>query len=60
MQVANLDLPICLTPNAYFLPSCNGGIIQKINDIVKKLGEHSHTQVEMCNQLIMQFAIRES
>ncbi len=45
MQVANSKLPICLVPNAYFLPSCNGGII---SDIVKILNEHSHTQVEMC------------
>jgi hypothetical protein len=48
MQVGNLDQPICVAPNAHFLPSYNGNIIQKINDILKKLGEHSHTQVEMC------------
>ncbi len=48
MQVANLELPICLVPNAYFLSSYNDNIIQKISDIVKKLGEHSHTQVEKC------------
>jgi len=43
--MANSELPICLVPNVCFLPSCNGGII---SDIVKNLGEHSHTQVEMC------------
>jgi hypothetical protein len=60
MQVVNLNLPICLAPNAYFFPSCNGNIIQKINDIVKVLGEHLHTQVEMCSQLIMQLVLHES
>jgi hypothetical protein len=60
MQVANLDLPICLALNAHFLPSCNGNIIQKINGIQKKLDEHLHTQVEMCSQLIMQLVHHES
>jgi hypothetical protein len=57
MQVANSELPICLVLNAYFLPSCNGSII---SDIVKNLGEHSHTKVEMCGQLIMQLALHEN
>jgi hypothetical protein len=30
MQVANSEVPICLVPNAYFLPSCNDNIIQKL------------------------------
>jgi len=29
MQVENLELPIFLVPNAYFLPSNNDNIIQK-------------------------------
>jgi hypothetical protein len=27
MQMANSELPICLVPNAYFLPTCNDSII---------------------------------
>jgi hypothetical protein len=57
MQVANSELPICLVLNAYFLPSCSRGVI---SDIVEILGEHSHTQVEMCGQLIMQLALHEN
>jgi hypothetical protein len=59
MQVANSKLPIYLLPNAYFLPSCNGDIIQKINDIVKNLGKHLRTQVEMCRLSIMQLVPHE-
>ncbi len=42
-----------MVSNVDFFPCCNGCIIWKNSDIVKKLGEHAHTQVEMCDQLIM-------
>jgi hypothetical protein len=48
MQITNSKLPIYMVLNAYFLPSYNGNITWKINDIVEILGEHSYTKIEMC------------
>ncbi len=58
MQVANLKLPIYMVLNAYFLPSYNGNITWKMNDIVEfwvNIRTHKLRCVasQLCNLLFM-------